>query len=443
VQERPTQPEQGRLRRLSGETFRSLHTRNFRLFFAGQLVSQVGNWLTMVAQTLLVLKLTGSGIALGLLTAAQFGPLLLLGPWGGLVADRSDKRRLLFIVQAVSMLQSFALAALAFAGDPPLGAVFAVSLAGGLTVAFDNPARRAFVVEMVPTEDMNNAVSLNSALMTSSRIIGPALAGLLVTTVGFGWAFLVDGLSYFTVLAALALMRSSELNPAPVTPRAKGQVRAGFRYIRSVHELWVPMVMMAIIGVFAFNFQVVFPVFVTDDLGGSDAAFTLLFSILSIGSLVGALVVARRRTIDVRTVAVSAFAFGAPMLVLAVVPNLVTATIVGVAIGFGSIAFLTSSTTIVQVRSDPQMRGRVLALQGMVFLGSTPIGGPILGWICEELGARWGLVVGALACFGAGAWGLARSRSDQRDPVDRRSADLAVEDALIELGRGTPDQGRH
>jgi MFS family permease len=442
AQERPTRPEQGRLRRLSEETFRSLHTRNFRLFFAGQLVSQVGNWLTMVAQTLLVLKLTGSGLALGLLTAAQFGPLLFLGPWGGLVADRSDKRRLLFIVQAVAMLQSFALAALAFTGDPPLGAVFAVSLVGGLTVAFDNPARRSFVVEMVPTEDMNNAVSLNSALMTSSRIVGPALAGLLVTTVGFGWAFLVDGLSYIAVLAALALMRSSELNPAPVAPRAKGQVRAGFRYVRSVRDLWVPMVMMAIIGVFAFNFSVVFPVFVTDDLGGSDAAFTVLFSILSVGSLVGALVVARRRTIDVRTVAVSAFAFGVPMLVLAAVPNLVTATVVGVAIGFGSIAFLTSSTTIVQVRSDPQMRGRVLALQGMVFLGSTPIGGPILGWICEELGARWGIVVGALACFGAGAWGLARSRSDQCDAVDRRVADLAVEDALIELGGGSPDQGR-
>jgi MFS family permease len=402
----------------------------------------VGNWLTMVAQTLLVLKLTGSGLALGLLTAAQFGPLLFLGPWGGLVADRSDKRRLLFIVQAVAMLQSFALAALAFTGDPPLGAVFAVSLVGGLTVAFDNPARRSFVVEMVPTEDMNNAVSLNSALMTSSRIVGPALAGLLVTTVGFGWAFLVDGLSYIAVLAALALMRSSELNPAPVAPRAKGQVRAGFRYVRSVRDLWVPMVMMAIIGVFAFNFSVVFPVFVTDDLGGSDAAFTVLFSILSVGSLVGALVVARRRTIDVRTVAVSAFGFGAPMLLLAAVPNLVTATLVGVAIGFGSIAFLTSSTTIVQVRSDPQMRGRVLALQGMVFLGSTPIGGPMLGWICEELGARWGIVVGALACFGAGAWGLARSRSDQCDAVDRRVADLAVEDALIELGGGSPDQGR-
>jgi MFS family permease len=430
------------LRRLSAETFRSLHTRNFRLFFAGQLVSQVGNWLTMVAQTLLVLKLTGSGLALGVLTAAQFGPLLFLGPWGGLVADRSDKRRLLFIVQAVSMLQSFALAALAFTGDPPLGAVFAVSLVGGLTVAFDNPARRSFVVEMVPTEDMNNAVSLNSALMTSSRIVGPALAGLLVTTVGFGWAFLVDGLSYIAVLVALALMRSSELNPAPVAPRAKGQVRAGFRYIRSVRDLWVPMVMMAIIGVFAFNFSVVFPVFVTDDLGGSDAAFTVLFSILSVGSLVGALVVARRRTIDVRTVAMSAFGFGAPMLLLAAVPNLVTATLVGVAIGFGSIAFLTSSTTIVQVRSDPQMRGRVLALQGMVFLGSTPIGGPMLGWICEELGARWGIVVGALACFGAGAWGLARSRSDQCDAVDRRVADLAVEDALIELGGGSPDQGR-
>ncbi|HEY6531392.1 MAG TPA: MFS transporter [Acidimicrobiales bacterium] len=416
-----------------------MHIRNFRLFFAGQLVSQVGNWLTMVAQTLLVLQLTGSGLDLGLLAAAQFGPLLFLGPWGGLVADRSDKRRLLFIVQVIAMLQSFALAALAFAGDPPLAAVFAVSLVGGFTVAFDNPARRAFVVEMVPMEDMNNAVSLNSALMTSSRIVGPALAGLLVTTVGFGWAFLVDGLSYITVLAALAMMRSAELHPAPVTPRAKGQVREGFRYIRSVRDLWVPMVMMAIIGVFAFNFQVVLPLFVTEDLGGSNAAFTVLFSILSIGSLVGALVIARRRTISVRIVALTAFGFGAPMLALAVVPNLFVAGVVGVALGFGSIAFLTSSSAIVQMRSDPQMRGRVLALQGMVFLGSTPIGGPILGWFCESFGARWGVVIGAVACFGAGAWGLAMSPAEKPQPVDRRSADLAVEDALMEMGASPPE----
>src|SRR4051794_38636612 len=201
-----------RLRNATRDTFRSLGVRNFRLFFSGQLISQVGNWLTLVAQTLLVLKLTDNGVALGGLAAAQFGPVLLIGAWAGLIADRSDKRKLLIIVQSIAMAQSFVLAALAFSGNPPLWAIYSVALVGGITVAFDNPARRAFVVEMVPKEDMNNAVSLNSAAMTSSRIFGPALAGLLVVTVGFGWAFLVDGLSYIAVLIGLSVMRTPELD---------------------------------------------------------------------------------------------------------------------------------------------------------------------------------------------------------------------------------------
>lgn len=439
----PGAPARSGFRGAAADTFHSLRTRNFRLFFGGQLVSQVGNWLTMVAQTLLVLRLTGSGVALGLLTACQFAPLLVLGPWAGLVADRSDKRKLLLIVQAIAMLQSFALAVLAFMGDPPIGAIFAVSLVGGLTVAFDNPARRSFVVEMVPEEDMNNAVSLNSALMTSSRIIGPALAGLLVSTVGFGWAFLGDGLSYIAVLAALAMMRPAELRPAPVTPKAKGQVREGFRYVRSVPDLWVPLVMMAVIGVFAFNFSVVFPLFVTQDLGGSDTEFTILFSIISVGSLAGALTMARRRSIDVRVVALTALAFGVPMMVLAGVPSLWVACVVGMFIGFGSIAFLTSSTAIVQTRAEPTMRGRVLALQGMVFLGSTPIGGPILGWVCEAYGARWGIVVGSVSCLVAGAWGLAMVRRCERAvALTHDQADESVREVLEEMagaGEGVGD----
>jgi MFS family permease len=277
-------------------------------------------------------------------------------------------------------------------------------------------------------------VSLNSALMTSSRIIGPALAGLLVSTVGFGWAFLGDGLSYIAVLVALGMMRTSELRPSPVAPKAKGQVRDGFRYVRSVPDLWVPLVMMAVVGVFAFNFAVVFPLFVTQDLGGTDTAFTILFSIVSVGSLAGALATARRRSIDVRIVALTALAFGVPMLALALVPNLAVACAIGMFIGFGSIAFLTSSTAIVQTRADPMMRGRVLALQGMVFLGSTPIGGPILGWICEEYGARWGIVVGGASCLLAGAWGLVMVRRCQREQLLTASqADEGVIEAIAEL----------
>src|SRR3954447_5666791 len=230
-----------RMRGATKETFRSLSHRNFRLFFTGQLISQVGNWLTMITQTLLVLHLTDSGVAVGVLAACQFLPVLLFGPWTGLVADRSDKRRLLLIVQVFAMAQSCTLAALAFTGDPPVLAIYVVALAGGFATAFDNPARRAFVVEMVSEERVQNAVSLNSALMTSSRIFGPALAGLLVSTVGYGWCFAVDGISYVAVIAGLLMMRPSELRPAAPTRRAKGQVREGLRYVRTVPDLWIPL----------------------------------------------------------------------------------------------------------------------------------------------------------------------------------------------------------
>ena len=424
------------LRAASRETFRSLHVRNFRLFFAGQGISQVGNWLTLVAQTLLVLKLTDSGVALGILGAAQFGPVLILGPWAGLVADRSDKRRLLIIVQTIAMLQSFTLAALAFSGHPPVASIYLVALVGGVTVAFDNPARRAFVVEMVPEEDMQNAVSLNSALMTSSRVVGPALAGLLVVTVGFGWCFLTDGLSYIAVLVALYMMRTSELRPAPVTPKAKGQVRAGLRYARRVPELWVPLVMMAFVGTLSYNFQTVFPLLVTRNLGGTDTTFTLLFSVVSVGALVGALRTARRRSIDVRAVALASLNYGVAMALMTIAPNQGLAFVVGLYLGMASITFLVASTAIVQIESAPEMRGRVLALQAMLFLGSTPIGAPIVGWVSQEFGARYGVALGAAAALSAGSWGLWRARRAGDHPLAEQPLDNDAEAALAtELAR--------
>src|SRR5262245_58306510 len=302
------------MRRAARDTFRSLQVRNFRLFFGGQLISQVGNWLTMIAQTLLVLHLTGNGLAVGILVGCQFAPVLLLGAWAGLVADRSDKRRLLLIVQCFAMLQSFTLATLAFMDHPPLLAIYAVALAGGVATAFDNPARRSFVVEMVPPEDVQNAVSMNSALMTGARVVGPALAGLLVVTVGYGWCFTLDGLSYLAVIAGLWKMNPAELRQPPVTPRSKGQIRAGLRYAHGHPDLWIRLVMMAVIGLLAFNFTVTMPLFVTRSLGGNDTTYTLLYSVLSIGSLVGALATARRAAVEVYNVVVGAVMFGIAML---------------------------------------------------------------------------------------------------------------------------------
>jgi MFS family permease len=416
-----------RLRRATSDTFRSLHVRNFRLFFGGQLISQIGNWLTLVAQVLLVLKITNSGIALGALAAAQFGPVLLFGAFAGLVADRSDKRKLLLIVQTFAMLQSFALATLALMGHPPLLALYGIAFLGGIATAFDNPARRSFVVEMVPPDEINNAVSLNSALMTGSRVVGPALAGLLVVTLGYSWTFLIDGVSYLAVLLGLYLMNPAELRQPPITPRGKGQVREGLRYAKGNPELWVPLVMMALIGTLAFNFQTVLPLFAKRDLGGSDITFTLLMSVVSVGSLIGALATARRRTMTVSLVSRAALGFGVSMLLLAVAPNQPLAFAFGLLLGLASIAFMTASTAIVQMKSDPSMRGRVLALQAMVFLGSTPIGGPIVGFVAQRFGARYALLIGAAAAFAAGAYGLislAHSR-DAVPPVQRAIASVS------------------
>ena len=404
-----------RVTRRFRSTFRALRNRNFRLFFTGQLISQAGTWLTTIALTLLVLDITHSGVAIGLLVACQFGPVLLFGAWGGLIADRSDKRKLLLITQTLEMLQSFALAALAFSPNPPLAAFYVVSVAGGFMLAFDNPARRSFVAEMVPESDVQNAVTLNSALMTSSRVIGPALAGILVVTVGFGWCFTVDAVSYLAVIASLLMMRTADLRQPPAVEKAKGQLRAAVRYIRSVPDLWIPLVMVTVIGTLTFNFAVVLPLFVEHTLNGSNASFTLLYSVLSIGSVCGALVAAQIKVMDLRHIVYAAFAFGAAMFVLAIVPSLPAAFVVAVFVGLTSVAFLTSSTAIVQVRADPAMRGRVLALQGMVLIGSTPIGGPLLGYICDAFGARVGIAIGAVAAVGAGVWGLAAHRRVTRE----------------------------
>jgi len=399
-----------------GETFRSLHIRNFRLFFYGQFLSQTGTWMTMVAQTLLMLDLNGSGVLLGLLAACQFGPILLLGAWSGTLADRYDKRRLLLITQAGALLQSLVLGILVLTGRASVGLLLVMGTVQGILTAFDNPSRRAFVVEMVPPSHFANAVSLNSTLMTGSRVLGPALAGVLVLSVGYAWIFLIDAISYVAVLAALLAMRIGELNPSPPAPRSRGQIRQGFHYVFSNHDLFVPLVMMAIIGTLAFNFSVTTPLLVTGPLGGSRQAYTWVFSIMALASVVGALATARRQTVPTRHVIGSVVLFGIGMTGMAVAPSLWLVYPAAFAVGVGSIGFMTSSTAMVQVLADPAYRGRVLSLQAMVFLGTTPIGGPFIGWVSDALGPRVGITVGAVACFVAAGWGqmIWKQRSTQQ-----------------------------
>jgi MFS family permease len=391
-------------------TVSSLQSRNFRLFFFAQTVSNSGNWLTMVALTLLVLHRTNSGVAVGILSACQFGPILLLSAWAGAIIDRTDKRKLLVVTQVLEMTQSFVLGALAFIHNTPLVAFYVTAATGGCMLAFDNPVRRTFVNEMVPIEDVPNAVTLYSAMVNLSRIVGPLVAGALIVTVGYGWCFTIDAISYVTVLVALGMMRMSELRRVATAPRGKGQVRAGLRYIAGVPEIWITFLMLACIGTISYNFTVVFPLFVENGLHGSDTSYTLVYASFSAGSLVGAFAVARRRTVSVRTVAGGAAALGASMLVLAAVPGVGFAYVVAAAVGGASVAYMTATTAIAQIRSEQQMIGRVLAVQTVLLIGTTPIGGPVLGAISDAFGARLPVFLGGAAALAAAAFGVVAAR---------------------------------
>ncbi|CAN5297125.1 MFS transporter [soil metagenome] len=386
------------------DTFRSLGVRNFRLFFFGQLLSQTGTWMTMVAQTLLILDLTGSGVLLGLLGAAQFGPVLLFGAWAGAVADRVNKRKVLFATQIGALGQSLVLGLVVLTGNATVVTVFSLAAVQGILTAFDNPARRAFVVEMVPNDNLANAVSLNSTLMTTSRVLGPALAGVLIGLVGYAWCFLADSISYLAVIGALVMMRPSDLFPSKPASRSPGQIMAVLHYFASSRDQLVPLVMMAIIGTLAFNFSVTTPLLVTGPLRGTKQAYTLLLSTMSLGSVIGAIATARRREVPFRHLIWSTATFGLGMLLLAFAPTLWAAFPIAIVVGLGSIGFMKTATAIMQLAADPQFRGRVLALQAMVFLGTTPIGAPIVGLIADRFGPRAAIAIGGLACLGAAIW---------------------------------------
>jgi MFS family permease len=332
--------------------------------------------------------------------------MLLFGLWAGEIVDRVDKRSLLLVTQLIAACQSVALGILAFSGHPPVAAVYGVALIGGFVVSIDTTARRAFVVERVDEDMVINAVSLNSAIMTGARVVGPVVAGVLIAVVGYGWCFTLDALSYIAPTVALLMMRSSELRRAPVLVRAKRQVRDGLRYVRATPDLWLPIAMTAIISTFTFNFQVIMPLLVTDTFDSTPTMFTILFSVLSVGSLLGALWMARRATVTLTQTALNATLLGVATLGVAAAPTLGIAFPLALVMGLGMTAFVASSTTNVQLAAEPETRGRVLALQSVVLIGATPIGGPILGVVCETWGARAGRVVGGVAALLAAAFGL-------------------------------------
>jgi len=403
-------PVGSRFREMLGKTFISLRSRNYRLFFSGQIISNTGNWLTNVALTLLVLKLTGSGLAVGVLAACQFGPILFLSAWAGAIADRSDKRQMLLLTQSLEMAQSIGLAILAFQPHPPLGALYALAAAGGILLAFDNPFRRSFVTEMVRPEDIPNAVVLYSTIVNVSRIFGPALAGLLVVTLGYGWCFTIDASTYLAVLCCLYLMRPGELHRQPRPPRAKGEIREGLRYVRSMPSLWISFAMLIPIGIPSFNLNITLLLLVTKALHSTGSVYTLLYSVLSVGAVISALIVAHRKLVQLRHIIAGAVALGLSMFVLAVMPTVIAAIPAVFLVGMASILYMTATTTIVQVDAKPAMHGRVLALQTVIIGGSALLGGPLLGWLADKMGGRMPIVLGGIVCLVTAGFGYVASR---------------------------------
>lgn len=419
-----------RLLRATRYTFRSMSVRNYRLYFVGQLISTSGTWMQSIAQAWLVFQLTGSGVALGVTTALQFTPMLLAGAWGGVLADRVEKRRLLIGTQAASGLLALVLGAVTAFGVVELWMIYVLALALGAVNAIDNPARRAFVAEMVGTEHLSNAVSLSSAMFTSARVVGPAVAGLVIATAGVSWCFFANGLSYVAAVAAFALMRRDEFFAVSPVPKRKGQLREGLRYAWSIPAIRLPLVLTAVIGTLAWNFQVVLPLLAKDTFGGDAGTFGTMYALMSVGSVVGALVTAHQARATQRFLLGAALALGVVLVLAAIAPTLAIEMLVLVLVGGAGIGFTAMANGVLQTETAPEMRGRVMALFSVAFLGSTPIGGPIVGWVSEQLGPRAGFWLGGIATLAVTAAAIfAVRRHRAASSTTQEIGEVAVEAA--------------
>ena len=400
-------------------TFRSLAVRNYRLFFAGQLISVSGTWMQQVAQSWLVLTLTGSGLDLGITVALQFLPMLLFGMWGGVIADRFDKRRTLLAAQAAAGVLALSLWALVATGTVQLWMVYVLAFLLGVVQMVDMPTRQAFVTEMVGPAEVPNAVGLNSAMFNAGRLLGPAAAGVVISTAGVAPAFLVNAASYLAVMAALWAMRPEELHREPVAAgRRPGQIREGLRHVWRTPQLRSPLLLVAVVGTFGFNFQVLLPLLARDTLGGGARLYGALTAVMGLGSVIGALVAAGRERPTRALLVGSAVAFGALTLVAAAAPSALTVSAVLLAVGVSMMLFLATANATLQLNSPPAVRGRVMAVYGLVFLGSTPVGGPLLGAVAGEWGARAGLAVSGTASLAVALAAVAvpRLRLRRRPP---------------------------
>lgn len=383
--------------------FSSLRVRNYRLFFLGQVVSNTGTWMQRIAQDWLVLSLTGSSAAVGITTALQFLPMLLFGLYGGVLVDRLPKRPTLLVTQTSMAVTGLALAALTLTGQVQVWHVYVAAFAVGLATVVDNPARQSFVAEMVGPEQLPNAVSLNSANFQSARLVGPAVAGLLITGVGTGWAFLFNGLSFAAPLAGLLLMRTRELHAVERAPRGKGQLREGLSYVAGRPELIWPIILVGFVGTFGFNFPVWLSAYADDVFHGGAGDYSLFNTLIAAGSLAGALLAARRGTTRHRVLIASALGFGVLEILASLAPSYWLFALLMIPIGIFGLTVNITANTAVQTGTDPAMRGRVMALFMMVFMGGTPVGAPIVGWITDTYGPRVGFALGGVISAAAAA----------------------------------------
>ncbi|HSU36904.1 MAG TPA: MFS transporter [Propionibacteriaceae bacterium] len=383
----------------SGGMFAALVSRNYRIYLAGSFVSNIGTWMQRVAQDWLVLELSnGSALAVGVTTGLQFLPMLLLTPYGGLIADRFDKRRILKITQSWLALCAAVLGLLAVTGVATTEHVYLLALLFGVGTAFDNPARQTFVSELAGPEHLPNAIGLNSATFHSARIVGPALAGLLIAAFGSGWAILSNAVTYAAFIAALLLIDARRLTITPPAARAKRQIREGLAYVRRHDKILLVMCVAFFVGTFGLNFQMTSALMAQQEFGKGPAAYGVLGSIMAVGSLAGALMAARRRIApSARFVVIMALVFSAIEVAAGLMPTYWTFAAILPLLGFAALLTLTAANASIQLGVDPQLRGRVMALYMMLLLGGTPIGSPILGWIGEVFGPRWTLIGGGLA----------------------------------------------
>jgi MFS family permease len=405
-----------------GGMFGALSVPNFRLYLAGQAVSLCGTWMQTIAMGWLVLSLGASGTVLGLVTAAQFLPVGLFGAYGGVLADRADKRALLVGTQSASALFAATLAVIDLTGVAKLWMVALVAFGLGVVNAVDNPTRNAFVHEMVGPAHLSNAVTLNTVVINAARAVGPGIAGILITLFGTGPCFAVNAASFVAVIVALARMDRGALRRRAPVGRAKGQVREGLAYVARTPRLRVPLLMMAVIGTLSYEFPVVLPLVARQTFHGGPGTYSALTSAMGIGAVGGGLLVARRGGSGARAVISSALGFGVVMLLAAAAPVVAVELVAMLLVGAGSVAFIARANAALQLSAEPHMRGRVMALWSVAFLGTTPIGGPLAGWVSTVGGGRAGLALGGAAAVLAALYGALSSRRIPGTPADQLSA---------------------